>query len=79
MCIDYLCIILSYKEGDEAGYLAVSEESGDDAADVGPSGAGLRKEVLKLLAPLGGPRRVRQAKAGRPFVLTPPKIFRWSP
>ena len=30
--------LFTYKEGDEAGYFAVSEESGDDAADVGPSG-----------------------------------------
>jgi len=31
--------LFTYREGDEAGYFAVSEESGDDAADVGPSGA----------------------------------------
>ena len=35
--------LLTYKEGDEAGFFAVSEESGDDAADVGPSGAGTSK------------------------------------
>ena len=35
--------LFTYKEGDEAGYFAVSEESGDDAADVGPSGAGTSK------------------------------------
>ena len=32
-----------YKEGDEAGYFAVSEESGGNAADVGPSVAGTSK------------------------------------
>ena len=32
-----------YNEGDEAGYFAVPEESGGDAADVGPSGAGTFK------------------------------------
>ena len=31
--------LFTYKEGDEAGYFVVSEESGDDAADVGPLGA----------------------------------------
>jgi len=35
--------LFTYKEGDEAGYFAVSEESGDDAAGVGPSGAGTSK------------------------------------
>ena len=35
--------LFTYKEGDEAGYFAVSEESGDDVADVGPSGAGTSK------------------------------------
>ena len=29
----------SYREGDEASYFAILEESGGDAADVGPSGA----------------------------------------
>ena len=35
--------LFTYREGDEAGYFAVSEESGGDAADVGPSGAGTSK------------------------------------
>ena len=35
--------LFTYSEGDEAGYFAVSEESGDDAADVGPSGVGTSK------------------------------------
>ena len=35
--------MFTYKEGDEAGYFAVSEESGGDAVDVGPSGAGTSK------------------------------------
>ena len=35
--------LFTYKEGDEAGYFAVSEESRDDAAGVGPSGAGTSK------------------------------------
>ena len=36
--------LFTYREGDEAGYFAVSEEFGGDAADVGPSGAGTSKE-----------------------------------
>jgi len=35
--------LFTYKEGDEAGYFAILEESGGDAADVGPSGAGTSK------------------------------------
>jgi len=35
--------LFTYREGDEASYFAVSEESGGDAADVGPSGAGTSK------------------------------------
>ena len=35
--------LFTYKEGDEAGYFAVSEGSGDGAAGVGPSGAGTSK------------------------------------
>jgi len=35
--------LFTYREGDEAGYFAVSEESGGDAADVGPSGVGTSK------------------------------------
>jgi len=35
--------LFAYHEGDEAGYFAVPEESGGDAADVGPSGVGTFK------------------------------------
>ena len=35
--------LFTYKEGDEASYFAVSEESGGDVADVVPSGAGTSK------------------------------------
>ena len=35
--------LFTYKEGDEASYFAISEESGGGAADVGPSGAGTSK------------------------------------
>ena len=35
--------LFAYHEGNEAGYFAIPEESGGDAADVGPSGAGASK------------------------------------
>ena len=35
--------LFTYREGDEAGYFTVSEESRGDVADVGPSGAGTSK------------------------------------
>ena len=40
---DYYDPLFTYKEGDEASYFVVSEDSGGDAADVGPSGAGTSK------------------------------------
>ena len=45
--------LFTYKEGDEAGYFAVSEESGDHAADVGPSGAGTSKESSETSSTFG--------------------------
>ena len=35
--------LFTYREGDEDSYFTVSKESGGDAADVGPSGAGTSK------------------------------------
>ena len=63
--------------GTEAGSFALLEDSGGDAADIGPSGAGTSKGSPERRALLDGPRETRQA--GRPFVLTPQRIFRWSP
>ena len=40
---DYYDPLFTYKEGDEASYFVVSEDSGGDAADVGPSGVGTSK------------------------------------
>ena len=45
--------LFTYKEGDEAGYFAVSEESGGNAADVGPSGAGTSKGNSETSSSLG--------------------------
>ena len=40
---EYYYPSFAYNEGDEAGYFAIPEESGGDAADVGPSGVGTSK------------------------------------
>ena len=70
--------MFTYKEGDEAGYFAVSEESGDDAAAVGPSGAGTLKGSFEASSSFGWTTE-GSASEGWPFVLTPPKIFQWRP
>jgi len=44
--------LFTYKEDDEAGYLVVSEESGD-ATDVGPSSAGTSKGSFETSSSLG--------------------------
>ena len=45
--------LFTYKEGDEAGYFAVSDESGGNAADVGPLGAGTSKGSFETSSSLG--------------------------
>ena len=45
--------LFTYKEGDEAGYFAVLEGSGGDAADVGPSGAGTPRGSSKASSSFG--------------------------
>jgi len=45
--------LFTYKEGDEAGYFAVSKESRDDVADVGPSGAGTSKRSSEASSSFG--------------------------
>ena len=67
--------LFTYREGDEAGYFAVSEESGGDAADVGPSGAGTSKGSPVASSSFGW---ITEGSVGRPFVLILPKIFQWS-
>ena len=47
---DYYDPLFTYKEGDEASYFVLSEDSRRDAAGVGPSGTGPRKGVLWLQA-----------------------------
>ena len=50
---DHYDPLFTYKEGDEAGNFTVSEGSGGDAADVGPSGAGTSKGSLEASSSFG--------------------------
>ena len=75
---EYYDPLFTYREGDEAGYFAVSEESGGDAADAGPSGAGTSKGSLVASSSFGWTTEGSQVKVGWPFVLILPKIFQWS-
>ena len=50
---DYYDPLFTYKEGDEASYFVASEDSGGDAADVGPSGVGTSKESPVASSSLG--------------------------
>jgi len=50
---DYYDPLFTYKEGDEASYSVISEDSGGDVADVGPSGAGTSKESLTASSSIG--------------------------
>ena len=45
--------LFNYKEGDEASYFVVSEDSRGDAADVGPSGVRTSKESPVASSSLG--------------------------
>ena len=59
--------LFTYKEGDEAGYFSVSEESGGDAADVGPSGAGTSKGSSEASSSFGWTTE-GSASEGKPAV-----------
>ena len=50
---DYYDPLFTYKEGDEASYFVVLEDSGSDAANVGPSGAGTSKGSPMASSSLG--------------------------
>ena len=43
---DYYDPLFTYREGDEASYFVISEDSEGGAADVGPSSVGAEKESL---------------------------------
>ena len=67
--------LFTYREGDEAGYFAVSEESGGDAADVGLSGVGTSKGSPMAPSSFGWTTEGSANEGGRPFVLILSKIF----
>jgi len=50
---NYYDPLFTYKEGDEASYFIISEDSGGDTADVGPSGAGTSKESPMASSSIG--------------------------
>ena len=76
---DYYDPLFIYKEGDEAIYFIVSVDSGGDAADVGPSGAGTSKESPLASSYIGWTTEASSSK-GEPYV--PPvsaKVFSMEP
>ena len=50
---DYYDPLFTYKEGDEASYFVISEDSEGDVAGVGPSGVGASKESPTALSSRG--------------------------
>ena len=70
--------LFTYREGNEAGYFTVSEESGGDAVDVGPSSAGTSKGSPLASSSFGWTTEGSASEGGPPFVLILPKIFQWS-
>ena len=50
---DYYDPLFTYKEGDEASYFVVSEDSRGDAANIGPSGAGTSKGSPMAFSSIG--------------------------
>jgi len=70
--------LFTYSEGDEAGYFAVSEESGDDAADVGPSGVGTSKGSPLASSSFGWTTEGSASEGGPAIRVVLPKISQWS-
>ena len=71
--------LFTYKEGDEAGYFAVSEESGDDAADVGPSGAGTSKGSPEASSSFGWTTEGSASEGGSAIRVDSAKYFPMEP
>ena len=68
-----------YKEGDEAGYFAVSEESGGNAADVGPSGAGTSKGSPEASSSFGWTTEDSASESGPAIRIDSAKDFPMEP
>ena len=71
--------LFTYKEGDEASYFVISEDSGGGAADVGPSGAGTSKESPMASSSIGWTTEASASEGEPTFFLHVPKSFLWSP
>ena len=68
-----------YKEGDEARYFAVSEGSGGDAADVGPSGAGTCKGSPEVSSSFGWTTEDSASESGPAIRIDSAKDFPMEP
>ena len=71
--------LFTYREGDEAGYFAISEESGGDAADVGPSGAGTSKGSPVASSSFGWTTEGSASKGGPAIRVDSAKDFSMEP
>jgi len=71
--------LFTYKEGDEAGYFAVLEESGGDAADVGPSGAGTSKGSSEASSSFGWTTEGSASESGPAIRVDSAKDFPMEP
>ena len=76
---DYYDPLFTYKEGDEASYFVVSEDSEGDAADVGPSGVRSSKGSPLASSSIGWTTEASVSE-GEPYI--PPisvKVFSMKP
>ena len=68
-----------YKEGDEAGHFVVSEESGGNAANASPSGAGTSKGSLEASSSSGWTTEDSASESGSAIRLDSAKDFPMEP
>ena len=71
--------LFTYKEGDEAGYFAVSEESGDGAAGVGPSGIGTSRRNSDTSSSFGWTTEGSASESGPAIRIDSAKDFPMEP
>jgi len=71
--------LFTYKEGDEAGYFAVLEESGGDAVDVSPSGAGTSKGSSETSSSFGWTTKGSASEGGPAIRVDSAKDFPMEP
>jgi len=71
--------LFTYKEGDEASYFVVSEDSESDAADVGPSGVGTSKGSPLASSSIGWTTEGSASEGGSAVRLDSAKDFPMEP